>query len=794
MTTDRATDQPHKEVTMTKRLVLVALVVAAALVLAAPALAFDGYRDTYTPSFGGTGTCQGCHSLYPEFTNYKSTAHALVGEAIVDPVTGELVGGTPNAEPIADGPGCAGCHSGNYDPKKHVPLADPIPDDDIDPAYPSTNTLLGDDAFSEPFVGCSTCHVGFEETHAFVGGSPKSNLANAAICGQCHSRYSNSVVKYENYDGTFSTQQYTLGNFSPLGTAANGWTPEPITDYLNVPTRDAPQQMVFYKDPDGNVLPYPDDPAEAETETRAWNARAHANGAQQYDEWAMEGHASALDDLINEMGGRQPFLTPCLECHSADYRLAEEAGDPTPTIADAKYGVTCQVCHDPHTQSTQDTLWNVNAEPRNPQLTAPRQDLCVECHNAELDGKTATPGSAVHHPMKEMMDGTGAIGVPQGTPSVHKGKCVDCHMVPTAWTREGAANGANHVFAIVEPDVAANSISSGKINVNGVSDYQSLPYSSCSECHGRSSDPYATYLSGTFENRQYQMEKVWDPEITAELKSAAARMGYASTAAANTAINKKAQADWTASELAFQSAYTNQTYIESEGSWGIHNWEYAKSIALKAIDQAKSVKTTLKDITIDQSPAPYTTPKTTTYGQSVVISGKVVGGTPDALLGGTVVLWAKPASGTKFTPVASTYLYGDNVDMYRFSAMPSELTTYKVQFAGNASYEAFVSAATLDIQVKWKLTIKSSLSKPKLNAKVTFSGTVGPAMAGTVTIEKAKAGGAYKKVTTATVDAAGNYSRQVKMTSKGTWYFHITFPADATHLSNKSAYVKVVVK
>jgi hypothetical protein len=28
----------------------------------------------------------------------------------------------------------------------------------------------------------------------------------------------------------------------------------------------------------------------------------------------------------------------------------------------------------------------------------------------------------------------------------------------------------------------------------------------------------------------------------------------------------------------------------SEGSWGIHNWEYARTVILKALEQAKSVK------------------------------------------------------------------------------------------------------------------------------------------------------------------------------------------------------------
>ena len=52
---------------MTKRLVIVALVMAAALVLAAPAVAFDGYRDGYIPSRGDNPTsCESCHRDGPD--------------------------------------------------------------------------------------------------------------------------------------------------------------------------------------------------------------------------------------------------------------------------------------------------------------------------------------------------------------------------------------------------------------------------------------------------------------------------------------------------------------------------------------------------------------------------------------------------------------------------------------------------------------------------------------------------------------------------------------------------------
>jgi ribosomal protein L31 len=497
MRADYRTRTQHKEVTLTKRLALLGLLVAAFLVLAAPAMAFDGFRDDYTL----TSTCATCHGEGNPFSNpdvvtpWSETAHAMIGTVELDPVTGELIGGTANAEPIADGPSCAGCHSANYKPVAHVPDANGV--------YPWENTA-GDDAFSEPFVGCSTCHWSQTTGSPTAHNVPDGNMANADICGQCHSRYSGSVEQYENHDGTFSTRQYTLGDFNPLG-AAPDWAPESITAYLNIATPESPQSMVYYTDGGGELLPF--------------SARGHEEGAQQYSEWAGEGHAMALDGFIETMGGRFPFMTGCLECHSGDYILTEGTDD-QPTIADAKYGVTCQVCHDPHTQSEQTSLWN---EERNPQLTAPREELCVECHNAEIPvGQTATPGTEVHHPMKEIMEGRGAIDVPQGSVSVHKDKCVNCHMVPTSYDRNGVPmTGANHVFGIIEPETAAESLSTA--NIGGIK--RPLPNSSCSECHGRSSDPYATYLTGTIENRQAQMQ-AWDAEVGAELEAAAVRLGH----------------------------------------------------------------------------------------------------------------------------------------------------------------------------------------------------------------------------------------------------------------------------
>ncbi len=124
----------------------------------------------------------------------------------------------------------------------------------------------------------------------------------------------------------------------------------------------------------------------------------------------------------------------CLECHSADYRIMKESGKSVAGFT-AKYGITCVGCHAPHNGGTVKGVWDEAFDAQlkgDADLAGNGSNLCVECHNGELpEGTTASPGAEIHHPMKEMMDGYGAIDV-SAFPSVHKGKCVQCHMPPTS--------------------------------------------------------------------------------------------------------------------------------------------------------------------------------------------------------------------------------------------------------------------------------------------------------------------------------------------------------------------------
>ena len=162
-------------------------------------------------------------------------------------------------------------------------------------------------------------------------------------------------------------------------------------------------------------------------------------------------------------------------------------------------------------------------------------------------------------------------------------------MPPTGWVRHGLvpATGANHTFTIIEPAVAAEALTTKPFVTTGTK--LPMPFSACTTCHSRPDDEAATWLQPKMDARQKAM-RAWNDKVTVELTRAARRLGFESTAKANSAINKKPMVRWTRGQKAFQKSFTNQTYIVSEGSWGIHNWDYARSVILKALEQAKSVR------------------------------------------------------------------------------------------------------------------------------------------------------------------------------------------------------------
>ena len=523
---------------MFKRVTIVALVVAAFLVLAVPALAWNGYRGDYTTS----RACAPCHSgiagipaVYPE---WKESKHGE-GEAYLD-VYNRLPYGSV----------CQGCHTSNFDPSKLTPTptatsasgvvswaAQPAPTA-TGTAFPMDTQSSGNLAWSESSIGCSSCHYGVSVADPIFGVDsndsahtvPFGNMADAQICGACHSRYS------------YTTDTYTVQPVPYLTVVAGSPVPNP-----NPTTLIQPQMAIGYPMlgspspspawnpvlPDYLNLSYPGW-TPTPTATKAgfaslqtfwqvdghdseWEQSGHDGGAQQYGEWYTEGldvgHRGALEALKTIGQGNNP---DCLKCHSADYRIMKAAGkletaDQQKSFT-AKYGVTCVGCHTPHDAGTAKGVWDeafdtqLIGDPKNP------SDACITCHTGGLpEGTTASPGARFHSTAKEIVDGYGAIDVP-AFPSVHKGKCIQCHMPPTTISRGVVQLGGNHTFNFITPRDAVEAspvpyVTSAAVAIatatpvpggtpvvtsSAVATWDSMPFSSCSTCHANNNGVKAT--------------------------------------------------------------------------------------------------------------------------------------------------------------------------------------------------------------------------------------------------------------------------------------------------------------
>jgi nitrate/TMAO reductase-like tetraheme cytochrome c subunit len=401
---------------MFKRVTIVALVVAAFLVLAVPAMAWNGLREDYTTS----EACQTCHSgiagIPATYQGWSETKHGETGI-------------TANRAPY--GSVCSGCHSSNFDPSKPTPTPSGTTYAWAN-ATPIAAQALGTASVSENGkIGCSACHYGANvaggleiygvDSNDTAHNAPYGELANADICGACHSRYSYTVDTYavNTIPGAATPTpliqpQMALGYpmlGSPAPSPATGWTPAaPLAAYLNVPhpgwtptpnpsATSAAGLMTFWQ------MPADGTPSAVDT---MWQAKGHDGSASQYPEWANEGHANALTALTSmPFWASFPEATKqeCLECHSADFRIMKESGK-NPTSADVKYGVTCVGCHTPHEAGDITGVWDEEFDAQlvnNDELGGNGSNLCTECHNGEIPaGSTASPGAEVQrqvHPV-----------------------------------------------------------------------------------------------------------------------------------------------------------------------------------------------------------------------------------------------------------------------------------------------------------------------------------------------------------------------------------------------------------
>ena len=283
-------------------------------------------------------------------------------------------------------------------------------------------------------------------------GPPSANLANAEICGQCHSRYSYTAQ-------TFSVKPDPVPTPTPLPTLDPNPTRRAARSRRCVELPDAratvlgsglePQlghrtstcssraglQRRPATRPPASVVSRPTGRTPSGTGHRCGSRRGHDGSAAQYPEWASEGHADCahrshqsvllglpgradqagvprvpLRRLPHPQGGRQePDQRRCQVRHHLR-RLPHAARRTAPQRA-------------PGTRSgrlsSRDRLTATDPLRRVPQRRDPRgHDRLAGCRDPSSD--EGDDGRVRRHRRCSSF------------PSVHKGKCVQCHMPPTS--------------------------------------------------------------------------------------------------------------------------------------------------------------------------------------------------------------------------------------------------------------------------------------------------------------------------------------------------------------------------
>jgi len=140
------------------------------------------------------------------------------------------------------------------------------------------------------------------------------------------------------------------------------------------------------------------------------------NHHPQMEQWSTSKHSMTLWTPQFE----PDFVAECMECHSADYRLAPP--DNKPLVVDLLFSIECVVCHNPHDST-------------NPgQLRVPAYQLCADCHT--LEDAAPGEGTILRQTQAEMLHGAGGFGL-DGSPLVAPftehywgipDECATCHV------------------------------------------------------------------------------------------------------------------------------------------------------------------------------------------------------------------------------------------------------------------------------------------------------------------------------------------------------------------------------
>lgn len=246
----------------------------------------------------------------------------------------------------------------------------------------------------------------------------------------------------------------------------------------------------------------------------------------------------------------------CIRCHSAVKILVDPSAKLDDFFSGGKYanqteGINCQVCH----LVTSNTY----------KLRTSGWESCGSCH--VNSGGNPTPGNEVHHPQFQMIQGVeiaDILPMPSYKYKYLKNtfSCTDCHIT----------NKVKHDFMV--PGVTITHDSEGIRRTDTEIDYQAFKavfnQDKCAVCHPSSAD-----MVNRVKNEQEIISK-----RLAELK-----LTYDEWSKRVTTMDSKDP-----KVQAFKDGATFYTFVDSDGSKGVHNFPYAQALLDKADSYWKVLK------------------------------------------------------------------------------------------------------------------------------------------------------------------------------------------------------------
>lgn len=409
-------------------------------------------------------------------------------------------------------------------------------------------SYLGDN-----FNRCAHCHdakvEGWHETnHSHATQTLRDiGMDNNLFCMSCHTTGFDDVYDHD-------------GNFISTGVDNGGWDDNPITELENV-------QCESCHGPTGPSFAS-HEPSSADARTGEACAKCH----DQHEEYLTSTHGMSIENA----GGHEAFIDEwgrsyCWTCHiSEGFLMAYDPDWAGSSLPEDAYQVTCATCHDIHEKENDAYLRGLQAietpyggEEFPTGLTITDWgygQLCGQCHHARRDEEDVMdqinegddhPGPHPS-PQTDMLAGYGSYEIPgyeyereanHGT-SLMPNMCVDCHMYSIPREEEGGPL-FGHSF---NPDIRK-----------------------CQQCHTGATD-------FDIDDVQSDVEELLE-ELFALLPNNGTELLPFDTL------------NWTRAEREAGYAYF---FVEEDGSHGVHNEEYAKSLLENAIDYLTNEAATIR--------------------------------------------------------------------------------------------------------------------------------------------------------------------------------------------------------